>query len=63
MRELTPEQILRLANPKWVKYIRCKLCYTDYEIEIASEPCIRCGGYDFEQFDLILYPMVKNESF
>ena len=29
----------------------------EYEIEIASEPCLKCGGHDFEQFDLILYPM------
>ena len=56
------EKIRRMANPHWIKYIQCKKCKLEYETEIATEPCIKCGGYDFEQFDLILYPMPKGDS-
>lgn len=31
------------------------MCYDDI---IASENCLRCNGYEFEQFDLILYKMI-----
>lgn len=55
------EKIKRMANPKWLKYISCKKCRMNYDIEIATEPCIKCGGYDFEQFDLILYHMIAQE--
>ena len=51
------DRIELMANPNWIKYIRCKKCYMEYEIEIASNACLKCGGHDFEQFDLILYPM------
>lgn len=53
------EKIKRMANPKWIKYISCKKCGFNYDISIASEPCPKCGGHEFEQFDIILYRMVK----
>lgn len=53
------EKIRRLSNPHWIKYIQCKRCKKDYEIKIANQPCYVCGGYEFEQFDLVLYPMPK----
>lgn len=40
---------------KWIKYIRCKKCGTEFEGEIAEKPCGKCGGYEFEQVDLVLY--------
>lgn len=56
------EKIKRMANPTWLKYISCKKCGMNYDIDIATEPCVRCGGYEFEQFDLILYHMIETGS-
>lgn len=51
------DKIQLLANPNWIKYIQCKKCKQNYYHEIAENPCVKCGEHDFEQFDLILYPM------
>lgn len=53
------ERIKRMAKYKWIKYIRCKKCFLEFDVPIATEPCIKCGGFEFEQFDLVLYHMKK----